>query len=38
MPYRLCCGQDLGKTLFMIGLPTETYEDIDGIAELAKSS
>lgn len=25
------------KLYFMIGLPTETYEDLDGIAELAKS-
>ena len=34
-------GFDAGKTscklYFMMGLPTETYEDLDGIAELAKA-
>ena len=25
------------KLYFMIGLPTETYEDLDGIAEIAKN-
>lgn len=25
------------KLYFMIGLPTETYEDLDGIADIAKN-
>jgi radical SAM family uncharacterized protein/radical SAM-linked protein len=29
-------GWNLLKLYFMIGLPTETYEDLDGIADLAK--
>mgnify|MGYP003742215719 CR=1 FL=1 len=29
-------GWDMVKLYFMIGLPTETYEDLDGIAELAE--
>ena len=30
-------GYSSVKLYFMIGLPTETYEDLDGIAELAKA-
>jgi len=30
-------GYTAVKLYFMLGLPTETYEDIDGIAELAKT-
>jgi len=29
-------GKNQVKLYFMLGLPTETYEDLDGIAELAK--
>ena len=31
-------GETSVKLYFMIGLPTETYEDIDGIAELAQKA
>ncbi|WP_422444677.1 TIGR03960 family B12-binding radical SAM protein [Thermoanaerobacterium sp. DL9XJH110] len=31
------CGWNTVKLYFMIGLPTETYEDIAGIAELARA-
>ena len=30
------CGWSAVKLYFMIGLPTETYEDLDGIVDLAK--
>ena len=29
-------GKNMVKLYFMMGLPTETYEDLDGIADLAK--
>jgi len=32
-----CCGWNSVKLYFMIGLPTETDEDIEGIANLARS-
>ena len=39
--FTLNVGFDAGKTscklYFMMGLPTETYEDLDGIADLAKA-
>jgi radical SAM family uncharacterized protein len=31
------CGWNTVKLYFMIGLPTETYDDIEGIAELARA-
>ncbi len=31
------CGYDTVKLYFMLGLPTETYEDLDGIVTLAKA-
>ena len=34
---RLELGWSSVKLYFMMGLPTETYEDLDGIAEISKN-